>query len=43
MGDLIQHAIENKRAVFDFLRGDEDYKYRLGGQDTRLYRLHIER
>jgi CelD/BcsL family acetyltransferase involved in cellulose biosynthesis len=43
MGDLIQHAIENKRAVFDFLRGDEDYKYRLGGQDTHIYRLHIER
>jgi CelD/BcsL family acetyltransferase involved in cellulose biosynthesis len=43
MGKLIQHAIEQKRAVFDFLRGNEDYKYRLGGQDTPVYRLHIER
>jgi CelD/BcsL family acetyltransferase involved in cellulose biosynthesis len=43
VGNLIQHAIEQKRAVFDFLRGDEDYKYRLGGQDTRIYRLCIER
>jgi CelD/BcsL family acetyltransferase involved in cellulose biosynthesis len=42
-GYLIQHAIENKRAVFDFLRGTEDYKYRMGGQDTRIYKLHIER
>jgi CelD/BcsL family acetyltransferase involved in cellulose biosynthesis len=42
-GWLIQHAIENKRAVFDFLRGSEDYKYRLGGRDTHIYRLHIER
>jgi CelD/BcsL family acetyltransferase involved in cellulose biosynthesis len=42
-GYLIQQAIENKRAVFDFLRGNEDYKYRLGGQDTRIYKLHIER
>jgi CelD/BcsL family acetyltransferase involved in cellulose biosynthesis len=42
-GYLIQHAIENKRAIFDFLRGDEDYKYRLGGQDTHIYKLHIER
>ncbi len=43
MGNLIQYAIEHKRTMFDFLRGDEDYKYRLGGQDTRIYRLHIER
>jgi len=43
MGNLIRHAIESKRAVFDFLRGSEDYKYRLGGQDTFIYRLHIER
>lgn len=43
VGNLIQHAIEHKRAVFDFLRGDEDYKYRLGGQDTHICRLHIER
>ena len=43
VGNLIQRAIEQKRAVFDFLRGDEDYKFRLGGQTTHIYHLHIER
>jgi len=43
MGKLIQQAIEQKRAVFDFLRGSEDYKYRLGGKDTHVYRLLLER
>jgi CelD/BcsL family acetyltransferase involved in cellulose biosynthesis len=43
MGKLIQHAIKQKHTVFDFLRGNEDYKYRLGGKDTHVYRLHIER
>ncbi len=43
MGYLIQHAIEQKREVFDLMRGDEDYKYRLGGRDTHICRLHIER
>jgi len=43
MGWLIQRAIESKHAVFDFLRGNEDYKYRLGGQDTHVYQLCIER
>lgn len=36
---LIQHAIEAGRDVFDFLRGDETYKYRMGAQDTRVYKL----
>lgn len=35
----IRHAIENKYRVFNFLRGNETYKYRMGGQDTRLYQL----
>jgi CelD/BcsL family acetyltransferase involved in cellulose biosynthesis len=43
MGKLIQQAIEQQRAVFDFLRGNEDYKYRLGGKDTHVYRLLLER
>jgi len=43
MGWLIQDAIERRCAVFDFLRGNEDYKYRLGGQDTRVCQLQIER
>ena len=43
MAKLIQQAIEQTRAVFDFLRGNEDYKYRLGGKDTHVYRLLVER
>jgi CelD/BcsL family acetyltransferase involved in cellulose biosynthesis len=39
---LIRHAIENKREVFDFLRGDETYKYRMGAQDTRVYKLKAQ-
>ena len=39
----IQHAIELGRSVFDFLQGDEEYKYRFGAQDTRVYRVLISR
>jgi CelD/BcsL family acetyltransferase involved in cellulose biosynthesis len=39
LGHNIRHAIENQRDVFDFLRGDEPYKYQMGGQDTRLFML----
>jgi CelD/BcsL family acetyltransferase involved in cellulose biosynthesis len=35
----IEHAIEQKREVFDFLRGNEEYKYRAGGQNTEIYKL----
>ncbi len=40
---IIQYAIEQKRRVFDFLRGNEVYKYRLGGKDTRVYRLNARK
>jgi CelD/BcsL family acetyltransferase involved in cellulose biosynthesis len=39
----IEYAIENGRSTFDFLRGNETYKYRFGAQDSTIYRLHIER
>ncbi|NWG15126.1 MAG: GNAT family N-acetyltransferase [Chloroflexi bacterium] len=39
LAHLIRHAIENKCTVFDFLRGNEVYKYRMGGQDTRVFML----
>jgi CelD/BcsL family acetyltransferase involved in cellulose biosynthesis len=42
MARLIEHAIVQRRAVFDFLRGDEPYKYDLGGQDTHVYRLTVQ-
>jgi CelD/BcsL family acetyltransferase involved in cellulose biosynthesis len=40
---LIQHSIENGRAAFDFLRGDETYKYKLGGVDTSIHQLLIRK
>ncbi|HSJ56138.1 MAG TPA: GNAT family N-acetyltransferase [Anaerolineae bacterium] len=39
----IETAIELGRKTFDFLRGDEEYKYRFGAQDTRVRRLLIAR
>ncbi len=39
----IEWAIENGRSEFDFLRGDEAYKYRFGAEDTKIYRLDISR
>lgn len=38
---LIEHAIEEERSEFDFLRGDESYKYDMGGQDTNVYQLQL--
>lgn len=39
----IELAIESGRSTFDFLRGNEDYKYRFGAQDTTIHRLEITR
>ncbi len=35
----IRYAIEQGRAEYDFLRGNEPYKYQMGGQDARVYKL----
>ncbi|MFN2149229.1 MAG: GNAT family N-acetyltransferase [Anaerolineales bacterium] len=43
MGHLIQWAIEQGRHEIDFLRGDEEYKYRLGGVDRFVTRLTVRR
>jgi len=43
VGYLIKWAIENGREVFDFMRGDEIYKYRLGGVDRHVLRVQITR
>jgi CelD/BcsL family acetyltransferase involved in cellulose biosynthesis len=37
----IEHAISQGRREFDFLRGDEVYKYRFGAKDTKVRRLLI--
>jgi len=38
---LIEHAIADGRVQFDFLRGDESYKYDMGGRDTSVFQLVI--
>jgi CelD/BcsL family acetyltransferase involved in cellulose biosynthesis len=43
LGYLLRWAIENGRAAFDFLRGDEDYKFRFGAVAGQIYRLQIGR
>ena len=37
--DAIRYAIQNGFKVYDFLRGNEEYKYSFGSQDRRI--LHI--
>lgn len=39
----IQHAIAAGRQWFDFLQGDEAYKYRFGGEETKVYRMLVTR
>lgn len=40
-GKAIEGAIENGRSEFDFLRGNETYKYQFGATDTTIYRLRV--
>ncbi len=37
----IKDSIERGRKTFDFLKGDEEYKYHLGGHEVPLYRCSI--
>jgi CelD/BcsL family acetyltransferase involved in cellulose biosynthesis len=39
----IRHSIQHGRAAFDFMQGDERYKYQLGGQDVEVRRLTIRK
>ena len=39
----IKEAIEQKLVFFDFLRGNEPYKYHLGGLDRPIYELTVSR
>ena len=40
----IRHAIENDRCeAFDFMQGDERYKYQFGGRDVEVRRLTIHK
>jgi CelD/BcsL family acetyltransferase involved in cellulose biosynthesis len=40
---MVEWCIENGRETFDFMRGDEDYKYRVGGLDRYVQRVRISR
>lgn len=43
LGRLIEKAIQEGRRAYDFLQGNEDYKYKFGGKDLKLYTLYISR
>lgn len=40
---LLRWANENGRSSFDFMRGDEDYKYRFGAIDRFVHRVTISK
>ena len=41
LGHLLKWANENGRSEFDFMRGDEDYKYKFGAVDRFVDRLTL--
>jgi len=43
LGHVLQWACENKRSEFDFMRGDEEYKYRFGAVNQYVMRARINR
>jgi CelD/BcsL family acetyltransferase involved in cellulose biosynthesis len=38
---ILQWCCENKRAEFDFMRGDEEYKYRFGAVNQYVMRVRV--
>jgi len=43
LGYLLRWANENGRSSFDFMRGDEEYKYRFGAKDRFVQRVTISK
>ncbi len=43
MAKLIEWCAENGKEVFDFMRGDEGYKYQFGGQDRFVWQAEISK
>jgi CelD/BcsL family acetyltransferase involved in cellulose biosynthesis len=43
LGYLLKWANEHKRIEFDFMRGNEDYKYRFGAVDRHVVRVVISK
>ncbi len=42
LGYLLQWANEHQRAAFDFMRGNEDYKYRFGAADRFVVEITLK-
>jgi len=43
LGYLLQWANDHKRREFDFMRGDEDYKYKFGAENRHVMRICVTR
>jgi CelD/BcsL family acetyltransferase involved in cellulose biosynthesis len=43
LGHTVQWCCENGRSEFDFMRGDEEYKYRFGGVNKYVMRVTLDR
>ena len=43
LSKLIQQAILDGKSVFDFMRGNEEYKYQFGGIDSHVVQLKISK
>ncbi|HCR70188.1 MAG TPA: hypothetical protein DIW23_01990, partial [Anaerolineae bacterium] len=43
LAHTIQWCCDNNRYEFDFMRGDEDYKYRFGGVNRFVMRVKINK
>jgi CelD/BcsL family acetyltransferase involved in cellulose biosynthesis len=43
LGHLLEWAIEHQRKYFDFMRGDEQYKYRFGAIDRQVVRATLRK
>ncbi len=43
LAHLIRWSIENNQNEFDFMRGNEAYKYKFGGIDRHIYRVVVTR
>lgn len=43
LGYLLEWANNHKREEFDFLRGEEDYKFKFGGQARHVMRVKVTR
>ncbi len=41
LAHILQWCCENKRTEFDFMRGDEEYKYRFGGVNKYVMRVKV--